>query len=60
MGGDMDTDVAKRIGTSLATGPGVPPTSTAIANPLFWSFPMQGRPILPEDRMLEEAGVALL
>ncbi|KAF2967583.1 hypothetical protein GQX73_g5972 [Xylaria multiplex] len=29
-------------------------------NPLFWPFPMQGRPMLPEGPQLEEAGFALL
>ncbi|KAH8167074.1 hypothetical protein CIB48_g1159 [Xylaria polymorpha] len=29
-------------------------------NPLFWPFPKQGRPILPEGSQLEEAGFALL
>ncbi|KAI0400898.1 fungal-specific transcription factor domain-containing protein [Xylaria palmicola] len=29
-------------------------------NPLFWPFPMQGRPLLPEGPQLEEAGFALL
>ncbi|KAI0190389.1 fungal-specific transcription factor domain-containing protein [Xylaria flabelliformis] len=29
-------------------------------NPLFWPFPKQGRPILPEGPQLEEAGFALL
>lgn len=29
-------------------------------NPLFWPFPMQGRPILPSGKELEQAGFALL
>ncbi|GAW26054.1 putative nitrate assimilation regulatory protein nirA [Rosellinia necatrix] len=29
-------------------------------NPLFWPFPMQGRPMLPVGHQLEEAGFALL
>lgn len=29
-------------------------------NPLFWPFPMQGRPILPSGQELEQAGFALL
>ncbi|KAJ8121381.1 hypothetical protein O1611_g10119 [Lasiodiplodia mahajangana] len=36
-------------------------TSSSMAeNPLFWPFPMQGRPMLPEGPQLEEAGFALL
>ena len=29
-------------------------------NPLFWPFPLQGRPILPDGKDLEQAGFALL
>lgn len=29
-------------------------------NPLFWPFPMQGRPMLPSGRELEQSGFALL
>lgn len=33
----------------------------SIENPLFWPFPMQGRPMVPSGgRMLEEAGFAVL
>lgn len=32
----------------------------SIQNPLFWPFPMQGRPILPTGKELEQAGFALL
>ncbi|KAI0203322.1 fungal-specific transcription factor domain-containing protein [Astrocystis sublimbata] len=31
-----------------------------VENPLFWPFPQQGQPILPEGRLLEEAGFAPL
>ncbi|KAK9442167.1 fungal specific transcription factor [Metarhizium brunneum] len=31
-----------------------------LQNPLFWPFPMQGRPILPTGKELEQAGFALL
>ena len=31
-----------------------------VDNPLFWPFPMQGRPILPRSEDLEAAGFALL
>jgi hypothetical protein len=32
----------------------------AIQNPLFWPFPMQGRPMLPSGPLLREAGFELL
>jgi hypothetical protein len=32
----------------------------ALDNPLFWPFPMQGRPMLPTGHELEEAGFELL
>lgn len=31
-------------------------TADALENPLFWPFPMQGRPMLPTGKELEEAG----
>ncbi|KAI0172933.1 fungal-specific transcription factor domain-containing protein [Hypoxylon sp. FL1284] len=34
--------------------------SKNLENPLFWPFPMQGRPMLPEGQQLEEAGFAPL
>jgi hypothetical protein len=34
--------------------------ANAMENPLFWPFPMQGRPMLPTGRMLEEAGFEML
>jgi hypothetical protein len=48
-----------RMETELGTGP-MAHTAKSIENPLFWPFPMQGRPMLPSGRMLEEAGFALL
>ncbi|KAF3055094.1 Nitrogen assimilation transcription factor nit-4 [Daldinia childiae] len=38
-----------------ATGP-VAHTTKNLENPLFWPFPMQGRPMLPEGKQLEDAG----
>lgn len=32
----------------------------SMENPLFWPFPMQGRPMLPTGQELEQAGFALL
>jgi hypothetical protein len=31
-------------------------TADAMENPLFWPFPMQGRPMLPSGQALKEAG----
>jgi hypothetical protein len=38
----------------------VAPTVDSMENPLFWPFPMQGRPILPSGEELKEAGFELL
>jgi hypothetical protein len=35
-------------------------TASALENPLFWPFPMQGRPMLPTGEELEKAGFELL
>ncbi|KAJ0131912.1 hypothetical protein HZ326_25000 [Fusarium oxysporum f. sp. albedinis] len=35
-------------------------TRDSMENPLFWPFPMQGRPILPEGDGLEHAGFSVL
>ncbi|KAG6307643.1 hypothetical protein E4U45_003926 [Claviceps purpurea] len=35
-------------------------TAESMANPLFWPFPVQGRPILPSGKELEQAGFTLL
>ncbi len=35
-------------------------TVESMENPLFWPFPMQGHPMLPSGKLLEEAGFALL
>lgn len=40
--------------------PGPEMSSNSIDNPLFWPFPMQGRPMLPAGANLEEAGFAPL
>ncbi len=41
-------------------GPGVERAADSMENPLFWPFPMQGRPILPSGKELEQAGFAFL
>jgi hypothetical protein len=35
-------------------------TASALENPLFWPFPMQGRPMLPTGEELEKAGFEVL
>ncbi|KAL2016963.1 hypothetical protein VTK56DRAFT_2797 [Thermocarpiscus australiensis] len=51
-------------GTGVDTRAGTRPTGAEMAdameNPLFWPFPMQGRPILPTGKELEEAGFEVL
>lgn len=62
--GSTGASASRAGGGAAMTGvepvPGCGQPSTAIENPLFWPFPMQGRPILPQGRMLEEAGFAML
>lgn len=43
-----------------SSSPPVARTSEAMENPLFWPFPMQGRPMLPTGDLLKEAGFELL
>ncbi|KAI1077769.1 fungal-specific transcription factor domain-containing protein [Whalleya microplaca] len=48
---------------TFARGAGVGPvvhSAKSLENPLFWPFPMQGRPMLPDGPLLEEAGFAPL
>lgn len=45
---------------SPSTPPVVSKSSEAMENPLFWPFPMQGRPMLPSGHLLTEAGFELL
>ncbi|KAI0975912.1 fungal-specific transcription factor domain-containing protein [Xylaria arbuscula] len=49
------TDPSPDMGQNASVSP-----SHVAENPLFWPFPMQGRPMLPEGPELEEAGFALL
>lgn len=48
-GTDADADV-----------PAVGKSGETMENPLFWPFPMQGRPMLPEGDMLKDAGFELV
>lgn len=43
-----------------SSSPPVARTGESMENPLFWPFPMQGRPMLPSGQMLKEAGFELL
>lgn len=43
-----------------STSPPIARTGEAMENPLFWPFPMQGRPMLPEGDLLRDAGFELL
>lgn len=43
-----------------SSSPPLARTGEAMENPLFWPFPMQGRPMLPTGDMLKEAGFELL
>lgn len=55
--------VSKWGSESMPTSSGTPPVAKsgeAMENPLFWPFPMQGRPMLPSGGLLKEAGFQLL
>ncbi|KAJ0279367.1 hypothetical protein COL940_006777 [Colletotrichum noveboracense] len=43
-------------GTGSQESPSVSRAAQIMENPLFWPFPMQGRPMLPTGRELKEAG----
>lgn len=66
-GGDRVTDMHQSM-TAAATG-GIAAATTkdpmphmkgGSENPLFWPFPMQGRPMIPSGPLLAEAGFELL
>ncbi|KAM4060992.1 fungal specific transcription factor [Hirsutella rhossiliensis] len=54
----------RRWGTGQVVSDGEPEVTAKSAdnmeNPLFWPFPLQGRPMLPTGKELEQAGFALL
>jgi hypothetical protein len=54
--GESDSD----RGSSDPNAEAAAKKADALDNPLFWPFPMQGRPMLPMRPQLEEAGFALL
>ncbi|KAI0010783.1 fungal-specific transcription factor domain-containing protein [Xylariaceae sp. FL0662B] len=58
----VTSEVEQAPFSTFARGAGRPMvhTAKALENPLFWPFPMQGRPMLPEGPLLEEAGFSPL
>ncbi|KPM36685.1 hypothetical protein AK830_g9874 [Neonectria ditissima] len=59
-----EADILCHWGTGKTTAggedaPSVTKTADSMENPLFWPFPMQGRPILPGGKELENAGFAI-
>lgn len=60
---DFITTWGNSVALPAAPPPGSPPVARSgdsMENPLFWPFPMQGRPILPTGEALAEAGFELL
>ncbi|KIH87367.1 c6 zinc finger domain containing protein [Sporothrix brasiliensis 5110] len=59
--GVLDAGVSKGFFTGgSAASASLAKAADNLDNPLFWPFPMQGRPVLPLGKKLEEAGFALL
>ncbi|KAF5018321.1 hypothetical protein F66182_9705 [Fusarium sp. NRRL 66182] len=51
------------MGPQISTSeqsPSVQKVGDSMENPLFWPFPMQGRPILPDGLELERAGFSII
>lgn len=62
-GGISNPQVMLGPGSRAGLRPDSSPTekvANALENPLFWPFPMQGRPILPTGDALREAGFELV
>lgn len=59
---DFTSDWGVARGTSIANDdkPLAQKSTDLAENPLFWPFPMQGRPMLPSGKDLEEAGFAVM
>lgn len=55
----VDDSAAAQNMSSSSDAP-VAATGECMTNPLFWPFPMQGRPMLPSGHMMKEAGFELL
>ncbi|CAK7270130.1 hypothetical protein SEPCBS119000_003930 [Sporothrix epigloea] len=59
--GVLDAGVSKNFFVGGSAGSAsLAKSADNLDNPLFWPFPMQGRPMLPSGKKLEEAGFALL
>ncbi|OTA58928.1 hypothetical protein K449DRAFT_116197 [Hypoxylon sp. EC38] len=56
---EAEQDPTPSFGRGGGMGP-ISHCSKSLENPLFWPFPMQGRPMLPQGKQLEEAGFAPL
>ncbi|KAI0105389.1 fungal-specific transcription factor domain-containing protein [Hypoxylon sp. NC0597] len=56
---EAEQDPTPSFGRGGGMGP-ISHSAKSLENPLFWPFPMQGRPMLPEGKQLEEAGFAPL
>lgn len=60
-----EQDFISTLGSAMpaptaSTSPPVARTGETMENPLFWPFPMQGRPMLPEGDLLKDAGFEVL
>ncbi|KAF9872171.1 hypothetical protein CkaCkLH20_10263 [Colletotrichum karsti] len=55
-GADESGEAKAAMGSGREGSPSVSRAAQVMENPLFWPFPMQGRPMLPTGRELEEAG----
>lgn len=59
---DFVTTWGNSVALPAAPTPEKPPvvrSGDAMENPLFWPFPMQGRPMLPPKELLEDSGFEL-
>ncbi|RYP39199.1 hypothetical protein DL767_002307 [Monosporascus sp. MG133] len=54
-GGQADPMASQMMGQGVGSGP-VAQNVRGFENPLFWTFPMQGRPMLPVGPLLRKAG----
>lgn len=60
---DFVTTWGNSVSLPVAPPPASPPvarSADSMENPLFWPFPMQGRPILPTGEALADAGFELV
>lgn len=58
---DLVSKWGSEVPVPVSSGsPPVAKSGEAMENPLFWPFPMQGRPMLPSGKLLKDAGFQLL